>query len=219
MQTVWLFDLDNTLHDASWRIFPHINRSMTEYVMVELGLDEAKASDLREYYWHRYGATLQGLVRHHGTHPAHFLRQTHAFADLGAMLLYERALSSALRRLPGKKIIFSNGPHHYAEAVLAHMGIRRYFDAVFAIEHARFSPKPGLTAFHRLLHRHQLVPEQCILVEDTAENLRPARRLGMGTVLVSPKVTLPAWVDVRIRSVADLPRLLGKLKRGKSLAS
>ena len=27
---VWLFDLDNTLHDASPHIFPHINRSMTE---------------------------------------------------------------------------------------------------------------------------------------------------------------------------------------------
>ncbi len=54
----WIFDLDNTLHDASPHIFPHIHRSMTAYLREHLLLEEAEAHALRVRYWHRYGATL-----------------------------------------------------------------------------------------------------------------------------------------------------------------
>ena len=210
METVWLFDLDNTLHDATPHIFPHINRSMTEYVMAQLGLEETEASALREDYWHRYGATLLGLMRHHGTDPRHFLWHTHQFPDLPGMLRHEPALAHALKRLPGRKIVYSNAPVHYAEAVLKLMGIERLFDAVFALEHAGFAPKPGMDSFRRLLRQFKLRPERCVMVEDTAENLRTARRLGMKTVLVSPKPARPAWVDIKVRSVLELPRRMGR---------
>ena len=213
METVWLFDLDNTLHDASPHIFPHINRSMTEYVMAQLGLEEAEASALREDYWRRYGATLLGLTRHHGTDPRHFLWHTHQFPDLPAMLRFEPALAHALRRLPGRKIVYSNAPVHYAEAVLALMGIDKLFDGVFAIEHAGFAPKPGMASFRRLLKAFRLQPGRCVMVEDTAANLRTARRLGIRTVLVSPGQNKPAWVDIKVRSVLELPRRIGRRMR------
>ncbi len=68
----WIFDLDNTLHNATPHIFPHINRSMTAYLQEHLQLDEAEANDLRMHYWQRYGATLSGLIRHHGTESGSF---------------------------------------------------------------------------------------------------------------------------------------------------
>ncbi|MDD5295838.1 MAG: pyrimidine 5'-nucleotidase [Rhodocyclaceae bacterium] len=212
MSLTWLFDLDNTLHDANPHIFPHINHSMTAYVMAELGVDEDRASAIREEYWLRYGATLQGLVRHHGTDPHHFLWHTHQFPELHRMLVFESALKSALRRLPGRKILFSNAPAHYAEDVLAAMGVRRQFDAVFAIEHARLAPKPGLAGFLRLLRKYRLNPAHCVMVEDTAVNLRPARRLGMKTVLVGKPPRVPAWVDARVGSVLELPRLAARFR-------
>ena len=86
---VWVFDLDNTLHNASPHIFPHINRAMTSYLQVHLGLDEAAAGELRRHYWQRYGATLIGLMRHHATDPRHFLRATHDFPELGKMVVHE----------------------------------------------------------------------------------------------------------------------------------
>ena len=130
---VWLFDLDNTLHDADPHIFPHINRAMTAYVAQQAGLDEVEASALRETYWRRYGATLLGLMRHHGTDPRHFLHHTHQFDDLPGMVVHEPALRRVLRRLPGEKIVFSNAPRHYAEAVLDIMGVRQAFDAICSI--------------------------------------------------------------------------------------
>ena len=78
----WVFDLDNTLHNASPHIFPHINRSMTAYLQRHLQLTEEDAGKLRAHYWRSYGATLLGMMRHHGTDPEHFLRETHAFPDL-----------------------------------------------------------------------------------------------------------------------------------------
>ena len=94
----WLFDLDNTLHNASAQVFPHINRSMTAYIGRHLNLDEAEATRLRQNYWQRYGATLLGLMRHHDTDPRHFLHHTHQFPDLPGMIVAERGLKAMLGR-------------------------------------------------------------------------------------------------------------------------
>ncbi len=208
---VWLFDLDNTLHDATPHIFPHINRAMTDYVAEHVGLAEEEAAALRVSYWHRYGATMLGLTRHHGADPRHFLWHTHQFPDLARMVVQERGLRQALRRLPGRKIVFSNAPRHYAEAVLALMGVRRLFEDVYSIEQMRFRPKPGLRGFLHLLRDHRLDPARCVLIEDSVENLKTAKRLGMGTVWISRAPRSPAWVDLRLKSVLELPRRLGAL--------
>lgn len=50
MKPVWLFDLDNTLHDASAAAFADINRGMTRYIVDALRLDEAEADALRRRY-------------------------------------------------------------------------------------------------------------------------------------------------------------------------
>jgi len=205
---VWIFDLDNTLHDARPHIFPHINRSMTDYVAGLLDLCEEDANQLRDAYWKRYGATLIGLIRHHRVDPEHFLRETHRFPDLGRMVVGRGELRSVLRRLPGRKIVFSNAPGHYARAVLQALGVQDLFDDVFSIESTRFRPKPQAHGFLRLMHTHRLVASRCIMVEDSLENLRTARRLGMKTVWVSESNCAPAWVDATVRQLYRLPRLL-----------
>lgn len=208
---VWLFDLDNTLHDAGPHIFPHINRAMTAYVAQLAGLDEAAASALRQHYWQRYGATLLGLMRHHDADPRHFLHHTHQFENLSRMVVHEPALRHVLRRLPGTRIVFSNAPLHYAEAVLEVMGVRQLFDDVCGIERMRFRPKPHIHGFLRLLRDHRLDASRCVLVEDSAENLKTAKRLGMRTVWISRAARCPAWVDLRLKSVLELPRRMGAL--------
>ena len=210
-ERTWLFDLDNTLHNASPHIFPHINRSMRQYIERHLGVDAGEATRIRQEYWDRYGATLTGLMRHHGTDPRHFLHETHQFDDLARMVVFERGLQAMLRRLPGRKIIFSNAPRHYTEAVLRLAGIRRQFDAVYSIEQLRFRPKPAVSGFLRILQREQLDPKQCVMVEDSLINLVTAKRLGMKTVWVSAGLRRSTHVDVRLRHVTRLPAFLGQL--------
>jgi len=207
----WLFDLDNTLHDAGQHIFPQIGRSMMAYICRHLEVDEAEATRLRQKYWLRYGATLLGLMRHHDVDPHHFLHHTHQFANLARCVVTERGLAPMLRRLPGRKIIFSNAPRIYIEAVLAIAGIERCFDAVYSVERLRFQPKPAVSGFLRLLHDEGLRARDCIMVEDTLPNLQTAKRLGMKTVWVSACSRQPPAVDVKVASVLQLPSRLRQL--------
>ena len=208
----WIFDLDNTLHNASPHIFPHINRAMTEYLQEHLGLDETAASELRRHYWKRYGATLTGLMRHHQTDPRHFLWHTHQFPELDRMLVREPQLRATLQRLPGRKLVFSNAPVHYSRAVLKALAIADLFDDVFSIERTHFRPKPDSYGFLRMCRANHLKPQRCIMVEDSLDNLRTASRLGMKTVWVTRAARTPGSVDVRVANLMQLPRLLAQLQ-------
>ncbi len=208
---VWIFDLDNTLHNATPHIFPHINRSMAAYLQQHLELEEQAANELRVHYWQRYGATLSGMMRHHGTDPDHFLWHTHQFPELPQMVVHEPLLRQVLQRLPGKKLVFSNAPQHYAHAVLKLLRVDDLFDDLFAIEHTRYQPKPNIAGFMRLLRKHRLNPARCVMVEDAAENLQAAKRLGMRTVWVNATQRSPAYVDVKIRTVTELPRAMSRI--------
>jgi putative hydrolase of the HAD superfamily len=208
----WIFDLDNTLHNARPHIFPRINRAMTEYLQTHLALDEAAAAALRLHYWKRYGATLLGLMRHHGTDPRHFLRHTHRLPGLERMVVREPRLRATLARLPGRKLVFSNAPVDYARAVLEALAVADLFDDVFSIERARYRPKPDSSGFLRLCRANHLKPQRCIMVEDTLANLRTASRLGMKTVWVTQEAKAPAYVDARIANIAQLPRVLAALQ-------
>ena len=207
----WIFDLDNTLHNATPHIFPHINRSMTAYLQEHLQLDEMAANELRLHYWQRYGATLRGMMRHHGTDPDHFLWHTHQFPELPAMVLHEPRLRHMLKALPGKKVVFSNAPRHYVHAVLKLLRVDGLFDDVMAVEHTRFRPKPDLFGFMYLIRKHGLKAAQCVMVEDSLENLQAAKRLGMRTVWVSNSNKSEPCVDIKIRNIMQLPRSLSRL--------
>jgi putative hydrolase of the HAD superfamily len=205
---VWIFDLDNTLHDASARIFPAMHERINAFLQREFSVDEAGADRMREELWRRYGTTLNGLMRHHGTDPRRFLRETHVFPELAELVVHENALKHALARLGGLKLVFSNAPRHYVEEVLGAMGLARYFDAVYSIEDTRYRGKPALHGFRRLLRKHNLDPHRCAFVDDVLENLRTARRLGMSTVWVSRAKRRVPFVDLRVASVLELPRLV-----------
>jgi putative hydrolase of the HAD superfamily len=203
---VWIFDLDNTLHDARVHIFPSMHGQINSYLQKHFGVDEAGANEMRRGFWLRYGTTLRGLVRHHGTDPKHFLAQTHVFPELADMVVRENALKPALLRLGGRRLVFSNAPRHYVEEVLRAIGLARYFEAVYTIEDTGYRGKPHAWGFHRLLRKHNLDPHRCAMIDDILENLRAAHRLGMSTVWVSPVGRRVPFVDLRISSVTELPR-------------
>lgn len=208
---VWIFDLDDTLHNATPHIFPHINRSMTAYLQQHLQLSEDEANALRMHYWQRYGATLSGLMRHHGTRPEHFLWHTHQFPELDQMVLREPRLRHVLKALPGKKVVFSNAPQHYAHAVLKLLRVDDLFDDVMAVEQTRYRPKPDSFGFLRLLRRHRIRAAQCVMIEDSLDNLQAAKRLGMRTVWVNAGTKNAPCVDAKIRDVMQLPQVLHRL--------
>ncbi len=181
----WLFDLDNTLHDASHAVFPATARAMNDYIVDELGLVADDAARLRDHYWRRYGATLLGLVRHHGVDAAHFLEATHRHPGLEQRVRTSRPDRIALARLPGRKILLTNAPRTYALRVLHALRLDRAFDSVLAIEDmtmfGALRPKPDPRLFRHLTARLRVRASDCVLVEDTLVNQRAARSVGMRT--------------------------------------
>jgi len=237
---IWLFDLDNTLHDASHSIFPRISRNMNEFIAKIIGSGEREVlpeevNTLRLAYWRRYGATLLGMVRHHDVGVDDFLRETHRFDDLNAMIRAERGLGRFLKRLPGRKILLTNAPEKYSRDVMRHLGLHRHFARHIAIEsmrvHGKLRPKPSRHLIRKLLAREKIPASRCILVEDTAKTLKAAKAIGLKTALVTqylgshrkpdidaanmrqPRhVNRPAYVDVKVSSVRQLPGHLERLR-------
>jgi len=183
---VWLFDLDNTLHDASNAAFGEMHVAMGAYVAGHLGIDEEQAARLRERYWLRYGATLLGLVRHHGVRAAHFLDQTHRLPGLEERLRASSSDRAALAALRGRKFILTNAPRAYAMRVLTTLRLLRHFDGVVTIEDmtmfGALRPKPDARMLRQVASTLGVAPSRCILVEDTLAHLKSARSLGMYTV-------------------------------------
>jgi len=225
---VFFFDLDDTLHDASHAIFRQIDMRMTDYVERHLEVDRGEANRLRTLYWHRYGATLLGLVRHHAVDPAHFLRETHDF-DVAALVRAERGLTRLFARLPGRKVLLTNAPTAYANEVLRALAVHRHFRSRYTIEsmrlHGTFRPKPSRMMLRAMLARERVTAAQAVLVEDSVANLKAARSLGFRTVLMTGHGTRTASgsgcarprrvarAGLVIRSLHQLPPGLARLRR------
>ena len=204
---IFIFDLDDTLHNASAHIFPVMNRAMTQYIQDNLNMDEASAHKLRQHYWCVYGATLKGLMRHHGVDAADFLRETHQFLALPEMVIQTKRLRHMLQNLQGRKVIFTNAPRNYALRVLDLLGIGDIFELVFSVESAQFHAKPNVRGFQMLLKSIKAKPSDCMMLEDNLSALMTAKRLGMRTIWVTKKLQKPNFVDFRISSVLALTHL------------
>ena len=216
-ETIWLFDLDNTLHNASHGIFNAIDTRMAQAVQEMLGVSADEADQLRLRYWQRYGATMIGLHQHHQICPDEFLHRSHDF-DVAPLLSIETGLTQHLQRLPGRKLLLTNAPCDYALRVIHQANLSRHFDGIWAIEHmyrlGRYRPKPSLALMRQVLASLQVPAEQVVLVEDTLRNLKSAKQLGMRTVHIfnagTPYSALHrgrnSFVDLRIDSIAELAR-------------
>ena len=178
----WIFDLDNTLYPSTIGLFRQMDERMRAYIAAYLGMDEDAAFALQKDYFRTYGTSLRGLMDHHRMDPAPFLDHVHDI-DLSA-LEADASLERALRRLPGRKLIFTNASTRHAERVLDRLGIDHHFAGIFDIVAADYRPKPTLAAYHALIDQFAIDPRDAVMVEDMALNLRPAADLGMTTVWV-----------------------------------
>lgn len=178
----WVFDLDNTLYPVACGPYPQIDQRIRDFIARALGLDAEEARRRQKRYFHTYGTSLLGMSREHGTEPRAFLDYVHD-VDL-TCIPADRELDAALAALPGRKIVFTNADSAYSERVLARIGIRAHFEAIFDIEAADYLPKPHRATYERMLVQHRIDPRRSAMVEDLPRNLAPAAALGMTTVWI-----------------------------------
>jgi len=203
----WVFDLDNTLYPPSARLFSQIEALMTRYVMKTLAVDHATADHLRAHYWQKYGTTLAGLMHEHGIDPGPYLVDVH---DISLdKIKAAPPLRAAITALPGRKIIYTNGPRHHAERVARARGLSGVFDAIYGVESADLRPKPERAAFQRVFSLDGLDPACAAMFEDDPRNLLVPYEMGMKTVHVGPEAPVPG--DHIHHHTADLAGFLSQL--------
>ena len=183
----WIFDLDNTLYHPSLNIFEEIDSRMQKFISLRLGIGLKEAWTLQKKYFRKYGATLKGLMKFHQIDPKQFLNYVQKI-DLEKIKVNPE-LKSALAKLNGTKIVYTNSTKNYANRILKRLGLKKSFDGIFDIMDANYIPKPSYRSYKMLLKNFNLIPEESIIFEDLPQNLVPASKLGMRTVWVKNEET------------------------------
>lgn len=178
----WIFDLDNCLYPHSTGLFALIDERMNAYIRRLLECDAEEAHRVQKHHFHTHGTTLAGLMKAHEVDPHEFLEDVH---DIPLDRVTKNdALAAALGRLPGRRFIFTNGDAPYARRVLEAIGVVQHFEDLHDIHASSYRPKPDPHGYELLCQRFGIDPQQALLVDDMAQNLKPAKALGMTTVWV-----------------------------------
>ena len=198
----WIFDLDNTLYASGAEMWVHMDALITAYMMRTTGLGREDAYALQKRYLREHGTTLTGLMADYDIDPHAFLEEVHDLPLDG--VAPDAALKAALRRLPGRRLVFTNASARHAERVLERLGYADLFEDVFHLEAAELTPKPQAKTYDALVRRHQVDPAASAFFEDTEANLEPAAALGVTTVLVGPHAEMSdaPFVDFRAAELA-----------------
>jgi putative hydrolase of the HAD superfamily len=181
----WVFDLDNTLYPHGLNLWQQIDERIRGFVADFLKVTHEEAFRLQKDYYKRYGTTMRGLMAEHGLNPDDYLEFVHEIDH--SPLEPNPALGDAIEKLPGRKLILTNGTRKHAEAVMKRLDIDRHFEDVFDVAAANLDPKPLPQVYDRFLARHDVDPRKAAMFEDLARNLEVPHQLGMTTVLVVPE--------------------------------
>jgi putative hydrolase of the HAD superfamily len=201
-----LFDLDDTLYPRGSGIMEQIRELILDYVRTRLGLPLEEADALRRHYFQTYGTTMRGLQINHQIDADEFLRYVHDI-PVAQYIRANPRLDAVLEALPQRKVVFTNASQEHAEAVLDALGVRRHFARIVDVRDMDYESKPQPHAYARICEMLAARPEACMLVEDNVRNLRPAKDLGMATVLVGGDGSDPS-VDYAIARVEEIGQVV-----------
>lgn len=128
---------------------------------------------------------------------------------LGAKSWVIQSVEDVLRSLRGKVqmgVVTSSRRDHFNIAH-ANGGLLSHFDFILTREdygHTKPHPEPYLTA----MKRHCLVPEQCVVVEDSERGLISARAAGLDCLIVLSEWTMDGDFSQAckvLRNISDVP--------------
>jgi putative hydrolase of the HAD superfamily len=180
-----IFDLDDTLYSRENGLMQEVGRRIQAWVSLHLNLSWQEARALRWRYFRTYGTTMGGLIAEHDDLDiADYLFYVHDIPT-DTYLKPEPALGTMLDSIPLRKAIYTNATSEYGWRVMTTLQVADRFEQVIGIEEVGLRNKPRPDAFERALEMLGADGRACIMVEDAARNLRPAKALGLRTILVA----------------------------------
>ena len=212
----WIFDLDNTLYSGKTKVFEQVDKKMSQYISEKLNVSVEEAKKIQKNYFYEYNTTLNGLIKNHKINADEFLEFVHNI-DID-FLEKDLKLSEEIKKLGGKKIIFTNGSRKHALNVTRKIGIDHHFDDIFDIVDSEFVPKPAVEPYKKLVKKHKIDPKLCVFIEDIARNLKPAYEMGMKTVWIendepwAKKFSDSDFVNYKTNNLSEFLKQINLLK-------
>ena len=187
----WIFDLDNTLYSADSGIFQQVHELMGKFVSSHLSIDIEDAKIIQKKYYKQHGTTLRGMMDNHGVDPDHFLAEVHKldYSIVGP----NHKLNEELKKLQGRKIIYTNANMQHALDVLKRIELSNFFDEIYYIKMANYIPKPEMAPYKEMIKQFDISPQNAAMFDDIAKNLVPAKNAGFTSV----------WIDAGYENFSD----------------
>ena len=187
----WIFDLDNTLYSADSGIFQQVHDLMGQFVSSHLDIDIEEAKIIQKKYYKQHGTTLRGMMDNHGIDPDHFLAEVHKldYSIVGP----NHKLNEELKKLQGRKIIYTNANMQHALDVLERIELSNFFDEIYDIKMANYIPKPELAPYEQMIAQFEIETKSSAMFDDIAKNLVPAKNVGFTSV----------WIDAGYENFSD----------------
>jgi putative hydrolase of the HAD superfamily len=213
MQMNWstlFFDLDDTLYPNSNGLWEAIRGRMTDYLRDPLGFPPDEIPEIRQTYFETFGTTLRGLQINHSVDADDYLAYVHDL-PLEEYISPNPKLHDLLVSLPQRKWIFTNADSNHAKRVLSILGFENCFDGIIDVHALGFLCKPEPRAYQRALAlTDETDPDNCVLIDDSLRNLKPAHSAGFTTVLVGTNETQPG-ADYSVKKLDDLSQVFPQL--------
>ena len=187
----WIFDLDNTLYSADSGIFQQVHDLMGKFVSKHLNVERKKANEIQRKYYKQHGTTLRGMMDNHGVDPEYFLQEVHKLDY--SIVDSNKKLNEELKKLKGRKIIYTNANLQHALDVLDRIELSNFFDYIFDIKMANYIPKPNRQPYEQIIKDFNLNPSKSAMFDDIAKNLVPAKKVGFTSI----------WIDVGYENFSD----------------
>ena len=187
----WIFDLDNTLYSADSGIFQQVHELMGKFVSSHLNIDIVEAKKIQKNYYKQHGTTLKGMMDNHGVDPDHFLAEVHRldYSIVGP----NHQLNIELKKLEGRKIIYTNANMQHALDVLERIELSNFFDEIYDIKMANYIPKPEIAPYEQLIKQFNIQTDSAAMFDDIAKNLVSAKKVGFTSV----------WIDAGYENFSD----------------
>jgi putative hydrolase of the HAD superfamily len=214
---LWL-DFDGTLYPASHALSDAVDRRISDWISRERGVAPEEADRVRKDLYRRYGNTLRGMMGESDVDPKRYLDFVFDLPD-SVFPDPDPELDRALSRLDIPASVFTNARADYVHRGLRKLGISARIGEIRDIESFRWRSKPEPALYEEILRLDGTDPAGILFADDRAENLSPARALGIRCVWVDEEEK-GDWTDAerhpwdglpwqwKIRSLHRLPALL-----------
>ena len=130
---------------------------MSKYISEKLKVNIEEAKKIQKNYFYEYNTTLNGMIKNHKIDANEFLDFVHDI-DID-FLQKDIKLANEIKKLSGKKIIFTNGSRKHALNVTKRLGVDQLFDDIFDIVDSDFIPKPLIEPYKKLVEKDKIDPK------------------------------------------------------------